>query len=201
MKRFRLLGLLPLAFFLGQAIHYWHINELGQVLWMCNIGNLLLALGIFFDKPQWMRVAAIWMFPGVAVWFVYVVPTWGMFVSGQASLGQWFGVLASTLAHLGGFSVGMIVLRRIRMDGLAWIYAFAWYFVVQFLSRLVTPVPMNINVSQQIQAGWEQSFSVYWKFWLVLTLLVGICLWVLETILKALWPVASPMQPTSSEPL
>jgi len=201
MSRFRALGLLPLAFFLAQAIHYWHINELGQVLWMCNIGNLLLAVGIFFDKASWMRVAAIWMFPGLAVWFVYVVPTWGMLVSGQATLGQLFGVLASTLAHLGGFSVGMIVLRRIRMDRLAWIYAFGWYFVVQLLSRLITPVPMNINVSQQIQAGWDQSFSAYWKFWLVLTLLVGICLWVLETILKALWPVESSGQTASREPL
>lgn len=201
MKRFRALGLLPLSFFLAQAIHYWHINELGQVLWMCNIGNLLLALGIFFDKPRWMRVAAMWMFPGVVVWFVYVVPTWGMFMSGQASLGQWFGVLASTLAHLGGFSVAMVVLRRIRMDRRSWLYALAWYFVVQLISRLVTPIPMNINVAQQVQAGWEQSFSAYWKFWMVLSLLVGICLWVLETILRAFWPTEAQVGPASAEPL
>jgi len=189
MRRFRLLGFLPLAFFLAQAIHYWHINELGQVFWMCNIGNLLLAIGLFLEQPILIRVAAIWMVPGVAVWVVYVVPTWGMLVRGQASLGQLFGVLSSTLAHLGGFSVGMLVLRRVRMDGRAWLYALAWYFTVQLLSRFVTPAPMNVNVSQQIQAGWETAFSVYWKFWTVLTVLVGICLLVLELVLKLLWPV------------
>jgi len=49
-KQFRLLGFLPLMFFLAQAIHYWQINQLGHMLWMCNIGNLLLALGIFSSK-------------------------------------------------------------------------------------------------------------------------------------------------------
>jgi hypothetical protein len=187
MKRFRSLGLLPLVFFLAQAIHYWHINELGQVFWMCNIGNLLLAVGLFLNQRILIRVAAIWMVPGVAVWLVYVVPTWSMLLTGTATLGQLFGVLASTLAHLGGFSVGMLVLRRLKMDKWAWVYAFAWYFVVQLLSRFITPGPMNVNVSQQIQAGWEQTFSSYWKFWLVLTLLVGLCLWVLGAVLNQIW--------------
>ena len=126
---------------------------------MCNIGNLLLAVGLFLEEAMLIRVAAIWMVPGVAVWFVYVVPTWGMLLTGQASFGQLFGVLSSTLAHLGGFSVGMLVLRKVRMDGRAWLYAFVWYFVVQLLSRLITPAAMNVNVSQQIQAGWEQTFQ------------------------------------------
>jgi len=189
MKRFRLLGFLPLAFFLAQAIHYWHISELGHTLWMCNIGNLLLAIGLFLEKPILIRVAAIWMVPGVAVWCIYVVPTWGMLVTGQASWGRLFGVLSSTLAHLGGFSVGMLLLRRVRMDGRGWAYAFGWYFVMQLLSRLITPVSLNINVSQNIQGGWEQTFSAYWKFWLVLTLIVGALMWVIGSILKLVWPL------------
>jgi hypothetical protein len=201
MKRFRLLGFLPLAFFLAQAINYWHINELGHTLWMCNIGNLLLAVGLFLEKPIFIRVAAIWMVPGLAVWFVYVVPTWGMLLTGQAGLRQLFGVLSSTLAHLGGFSVGMLALRRVRMDGRAWAYAFGWYFVMQLLSRLITPVSLNINVSQKIQGGWEQAFSAYWKFWLVLTLVVGAVMWVLASILKLAWPVESHARGASTEPL
>ncbi len=158
---------------------------------MCNIGNLVLAIGLFCEQAILIRVAAIWMVPGVAVWFIYVVPTWGMLFTGRASVGQLFGVLASTLAHLGGFSVGMLVLHKVRMDGRAWLYAFAWYFVVQLLSRLITPAAMNVNVSQQIQSGWEQTFSAYWRFWSVLTMLVGICLWVLGSVLKLVWPAES----------
>lgn len=188
-KRLRLLGLLPLAFFSAQAIHYWQINELGQTLWMCNIGNLLLALGLFLEEALLIRVAAIWTVPGVGVWLVYVVPTWGTLLTGKASYSVLGGVLASTLAHLGGFSVGMLVLRRIRIDDRAWLCAFVWYFVVQILSRFVTPAAMNVNVAHRIQDGWEQTFSSYWKFWLVLTLLVGLCLWILGRLLKMLWPI------------
>ena len=190
-KQFRLLGILPLVFFLAQAIHYWQIQQLGHMLWMCNIGNLLLALGLFFEQVILIRVAVIWMVPGVAVWFAYVVPTWAMLISGKFTYAELFGVVSSTLAHLGGFSVGMIALKRVRVDGLAWLYAFGWYFVVQLLSRLFTPVVLNVNLSHQIQSGWEQTFNNYWKFWLVLTSLVGVCLWMLGLLLQAFWPVPS----------
>jgi hypothetical protein len=189
--QFRLLGILPLAFFTAQAIHYWQIKQLGHMLWMCNMGNLLLALGLFFEAAILIRVAVIWMVPGVAVWFFYVVPTWGMLLTGRFSYGEVFGVLSSTLAHLGGFAVGIAVLRKVGMNGRSWFYAFIWYFVLQLFSRLVTPAQMNVNLSHGIQAGWEQTFSSYLRFWLVLTVLVGAGLWILGIILKTFWP-ASP---------
>ncbi len=148
--QFRTLGFLPLMFFLGQAIHYWQINQLGHMLWMCNIGNLLLALGLFFAEAELIRVAVIWMVPGVLVWFVYVVPTWGILLRGQFRYPELFGVLSSTLAHLGGFAVGIVVLRRVGI-------------------------------------------SSYWRFWLVLTILIGVGLWMLGFLLKKLWPVAPSM--------
>jgi hypothetical protein len=194
----RLLGTLSLACFCAQAIHYYHINQLGHMFWMCNIGNLLLAIGIFFEEAMLIRVAVMWMLPGVVVWFLYVVPTWGMLLTGKLSFGQLFGVLSSTLAHIGGISVGLVVLRKVGMDGRAWLYAFVWYFVVQLLSRVLTPADMNVNLSHRIQDGWEQTFSSYLKFWLLLTLLVGLCLWILGFLLKMLWPASDPSQ--SSEP-
>lgn len=200
-KQRRVLGILPLAFFSAQAIHYWQINELGHMLWMCNIGNLVLALGLFFEQAVLIRVAVIWMVPGVAVWFLYyVVPTWGMFLSGRFGYVQLFGVLSSSLVHLGGLSVGLAVLRRVGMDARAWLYAFVWYFVVQLLSRFVTPAPMNVNVSHSIQAGWEQTFSTYLRFWFVLTSLVGICLWLLALLLRRFWPTPTePQAPRQSQ--
>jgi hypothetical protein len=190
----RRLGFLPLLFFCAQAIHYWQINELGHMLWMCNIGNLLLAIGLFLEEAILIRVAVIWMLPGLVVWFLYVVPTWGMLLSGRFNFGQLFGVLSSTLAHVGGFSVAIVVLRKVKMDASAWFYAYIWYFVVQLLSRLLTPAALNVNLSHRIQDGWEQSFSSYWKFWLLLTLLVGLCLWVMSFLLKTLWPASTQSQ-------
>lgn len=166
---------------------------------MCNIGNLLLAIGLFLGEAMLIRVAVIWMLPGVAVWAMYVVPTWGMLLTGQLNFAQFFGVISSTLAHLGGFSVGMLALQKVRMDAWAWLYAYIWYFVVQLLSRLLTPAALNVNLAHRIQPGWEPTFSAYWKFWLLLTLIVGLCLWILGFLLQKLWPVSEGPHGTQTE--
>lgn len=158
---------------------------------MCNIGNLLLAIGLFFEQAMLIRVAVIWMVPGVLVWCVYVVPTWGMVLTGRFSFGELFGVVSSTLAHLAGFSVGVVVLRKVKVDSKAWFYAFLWYFVVQILSRLVTPAELNVNLSHNVQVGWEGMFSSYVKFWLVLSSLVALGLWLLGWLLRMFWPAES----------
>jgi hypothetical protein len=49
----QLLGLLPLLFFIAQGVHYWLTNELGNMFWMCNLGNLILALGLFARSCRW----------------------------------------------------------------------------------------------------------------------------------------------------
>jgi hypothetical protein len=173
---FRLLGILPLAFFLIQGIHYWRINELGNMLWMCNTGNLVLALGLFFMNAPLIRMSVIWMIPGFLVWLVYVVWAWGAFFS-------------STLAHVGGLAVGIVALRIVRMDSRGWFYAFVWYLIMQLLSRLFTSANLNVNVSHAIDPGWQRTFNSYWKFWLVLTLATAGMLWLLGLVLRRLFPL------------
>src|SRR5215204_4730489 len=131
--KLRLLGILPLIFFLSQGAHYWRIDQLGHMLWMCNVGNLLLALGLFLEKPLVIRLAAIWMIPGLFIWILYVVLAWGVFLS-------------STLAHVGGLAVGLIALRQVGMDRKAWRWALGWYLVVQLLSRFLTAPALNVNM-------------------------------------------------------
>lgn len=172
----RLLGILPLIFFFAQGFHYWRINELGNMLWMCNIGNLLLAIGLFLDNRLLMRVAIIWTIPGLFIWLVYVVLAWGVFFS-------------STLAHVGGLVVGMVALRKIGMARLTWLYAFGWFLLLQLFSRLFTTVALNVNLAHRIQTGWEQRFGAYWQFWTVLVLLTALVLWGLEVLFRKLWPV------------
>jgi hypothetical protein len=173
--RSRLIGLLPLIFFLAQTIHYWRVGGMGNLLWMCNVGNLLLAVGLFLNHRELIRAAAIWTIPGLGIWIRYV-------------LFEYDFVISSALAHVGGIIVALIVLRRIRMDRIAWIYAFVWYLFLQIVSRLTTPPALNVNVAHRIQTGWENNFSSYWKFWLVMTALVALCLWVTGMILWWIWP-------------
>ena len=173
---YRLLGILPLIFFFAQAVHYWRSKELGHMLWMCNIGNLILALGLFFDKPVLVRLSAIWMIPGVLIWFFYVVLPWGVFPS-------------SALAHLGGLAVSLFALKRYRMDRTSWRYAFGWYLVLQLVSRFVTPPAFNVNMAYSVASGWEHTFQSYWSFWLVLTAVTALTLWVSGMLL---WVVYRP---------
>jgi hypothetical protein len=173
--RFRLLGLLPLSFFLAQSIHYRWVGGPGNLFWMCNIGNALLALGLFLNHRELIRAAAIWTIPGLGIWFRYV-------------LFEYDFVFSSALAHVGGIVVALIVVRRVGMDRTAWVYAFVWYLFMQIVSRLVTSPVLNVNVAHQIQTGWENTFSSYWKFWFVMTVLVAICLWVTGVILSLIWP-------------
>lgn len=178
--QFRALGFFPLAFFLAQAGHYWRTDELGHMLWMCNIGNLVLAIGLFLNWPLLIRVAVIWTIPGLVVWLIYIVMSWGMFLS-------------STLAHVGGIVVGLVAIRKVGMDRSAWFYALCWYFVAQLLSRLITPVELNVNVAHTIEPGWRQTFGAYWKFWVVLALTTAIVLWLLGLLLNKLWPAKRPI--------
>jgi hypothetical protein len=174
-NQLRLLGVLPLLFFSAQGVHYWKIHQLGHMLWMCNIGNLVLALGLFFEKPLLVRVAAIWTIPGLLVWFLYVVLAWGVFIT-------------STLAHVGGLAVAAIVLKTYRMDRSSWGYAFGWYLLVQLISRFVTPADLNVNLVHAIQPGWERTFTSYWMFWLVLTLIGAVVLWLSGLLWRSFWP-------------
>jgi len=174
--RTRLIGILPLIFFFAQGLHYWRSNELGNMLWMCNIGNLLLAIGLFLDNRLLMRTAIIWTIPGLFIWLVYVVLAWGVFLS-------------STLAHVGGLVVGMVALRKIGMARLTWLYALGWFLLLQLFSRLFTAVALNVNLAHRIQPGWEQRFSAYWQFWIVLIMVTVLVLWGLEVLFRKLWPV------------
>lgn len=173
--KLRLLGLLPLIFFLAQGFHYWRINQLGHMFWMCNIGNLILAMGLFLEKPILIRLAAIWTIPGLAVWFIYVVLAWGVF-------------LTSTLAHVGGLIVAMIALRHYRMDRVAWRWALGWYLAVKLASRFFTPADLNVNLAHAVQPGWERTFESYWTFWLVLTAATIVILWLCGLLLWRIWP-------------
>ncbi|HEY0366633.1 MAG TPA: hypothetical protein VGC73_09185 [Pyrinomonadaceae bacterium] len=173
--KLRLLGILPLIFFLAQGVHYWRRNELGHMLWMCNVGNLLLAMGLFLERPLVTRLAAIWMIPGLFIWIIYVVLPWSPFLS-------------STLAHVGGLAAAMIALSRVRMDRTAWRWAFGWYLMVQLASRFVTPPDLNVNLAHAVQPGWERAFGSYWTFWILLTVVTAVVLWLCGLFLWSIWP-------------
>lgn len=172
---FRLLGIFPLIFFVLQGIHYWNIQQLGHMLWMCNIGNLVLAGGLLLNRPTLTRVAILWTIPGLVIWIIFVVLPWGLFFT-------------SILAHVGGTLVAMMALKRLGMDRKTWLYAFLWFLIMQALSRVATAPELNVNLAHRMQEQFAGTFRHYWLFLITLDLLTGLILWVLGLVLTNVRP-------------
>jgi hypothetical protein len=154
------------------------------MLWICNIGNLILAIALFINHATLIRVVALWTIPGLVIWFVYVVMSWGVFLS-------------STLAHVGGLIVAMIALRRVGMDRFGWIYSMAGYLVIQLVSRWLTPAVLNVNLAHSVQDGWATTFGSYWKFWIVITFVALVTVWSLGIVFRWMWPTEPELQTTT----
>jgi hypothetical protein len=83
--------------------------------------------------------------------------------------------------------MSMIALKWYRMERDAWRYAFGWYLAIQLISRFITPPDLNVNLAHAIAPGWEHAFGSYWSFWLVLTAVSAVVLWVTGMLLWSIW--------------
>jgi hypothetical protein len=173
----RLLGLLPLVFFLAHLSYYWRTGELGHMLWMCTVSNLALAVGLFVGSKWIIRLAVLWLIPGLPLWLYYLAVNGGWLVT-------------SFLTHVGGLTVGVVALHRVRAARWTWLHAALYFLVLQQLSRVFTTPELNVNVAHSVYPGWETMFSDYWQYWLATTSIVVAGLWLLGVIILRLFPPA-----------
>ncbi|HLG15495.1 MAG TPA: hypothetical protein VJH03_13485 [Blastocatellia bacterium] len=171
----RLLGFLPLVFFLAHSVYYWKNGGLGNLLWMCNVANLMLAAGLMLGWRWLIRLSVIWLVPGLPLWLYYVAFT-----------GGW--LLTSFFTHVGGLIVGLAALSAVRASEWTWLHGFAWYVILQQVSRVATAPELNVNVAHSVYQGWENAFGAYWQYWLATTALTAVGLWILGWILLKLFP-------------
>jgi len=173
--QFRFLGFLPILFCLGQAVYYWRRDEFANMLWMCNIGNFLLGIGIFFGINWLTRIVTLWMIPGLVIWLNYVVGTGNL-------------VPSSFFAHIGGLVVGLYALYKIGGSRQMALHAIIWFFTLQLVCRVFTSSAANVNVAHRVHEGVTNAFNAYWKFWLTSTALVVSGMFVLQWILLKMFP-------------
>jgi hypothetical protein len=177
--RFRLLGFLPLAFFISRVIEYVRVGTPEHILWGCHISNLLLALGIFFAQPILIRIASFWLILGVGPWIADMV---------------FSGIITpvSIFSHLGGFVMGIVALHHVRAKRWSWVWSLIYFLVLQQISRLVTPpenIYMNVNVAHFAYGPFKDWFSTYWKYLVVNTLLTAVVLWAIELVVLKIFPI------------
>ncbi len=179
--RFRLLGIVPLMFFIAHLLFYLTAPDYASthgvenMLWMCNVGNLVLGVGLLLGLPRVIRLAVIWLVPGLPLWVFDAILRGGL-------------LFTSFLTHIGGLAIGLIAMRRVRADKWTWAYGLGWYLLVQQLSRLFTSEYWNVNVAHRAYPGYENIVSQYWQFWILTSLMVAVGLCILGFILIKLFP-------------
>lgn len=176
--RFRLLGLLPLIFFLARVVEYvFKAKTPEQILWSCHISNLMLAIGFFIYSPWLIRLAAFWQILGLPPWFIDMV------VSKLITP-------VSVFTHLGGVTVAIIAIWWVRAKQGSWLPSLIYFVILQQITRLLTvPGPYtNVNVAHFAYGGMKTWFGSYWTYWLANTALLAVILWVLDWILAKLFP-------------
>lgn len=150
----RLWGLVPLACWVVQVIRYR--GEPANLLWMCHVAALLLAIGVLTRVAIVARIAAVWSIVGVPLWLIDVA------ANGAHP--------ASILSHVAVLVVGFFALREHRGPALpVAAYAMTLFVLVQQLSRMSTAPELNINVAH---APYAVSMS-YPAYWALTTLTLG----------------------------
>ena len=180
-RAFRLLGLVPLAIYLVHFHYNWSQGNPGHGLWMCHVSNAVLGLGLLLYIRPMIRLAAIWFVPAIPLWIMDMMRT-----------GQMPAI--TFVSHLGGLTVSLIALRRVRADRYIWLYGMAVYLLVQQVCRMVTPPELNVNVAHAMYPGWDRLFSAYWQYWIYTTLSAAAVLWVVNGVFMKMippWPCAT----------
>ena len=175
--RFRMMGWIPLVFFALHFHYHWSREQPANILWMCHVSNVILAIGWMSAWPGLIRVAVLWLIPGLPLWIMESIQT------GEVSF-------TSVLTHLGGLALGLILLYRVRSARWTWLYAMIWYLALQQICRMASPEALNVNIAHRMRAGWEGVFSAYWQYWLFTSLLALGGLWGVNRILQLLFPVS-----------
>jgi hypothetical protein len=176
--RFRLLGLLPLLFFLARVFEYvYKAKTPEQILWSCHISNLMLALGIFLNLPWLIRIAAFWQILGLPPWIIDMVASKLV-------------TPVSVFSHLGGCIVAILALWVVRAKRGSWLPSLAYFVILQQITRFLTvPGPYtNVNVAHFAYGGMKDLFGSYWTYWLANTAVAAVVLWAMDWALAKLFP-------------
>ena len=131
--RTRLLGALALAGWSAHAEALLLREAPHSLLWCCNLGALLLGLGLVANRPTIAGVGLLWVALGTPIWLIAL------------SLGREF-LPTSLLTHLGALAAGLAAERAALPTG-AWKAAWTGLAGLHFLSHAVLGPEPSVNLS------------------------------------------------------
>jgi hypothetical protein len=150
-RRTLLWGLLALAFYLVHAGTHLRHHQPENIVWSCHVATVLVGFGFVFGSATLNAIGFLWLLIGNAAWLIDLY-------NGAAL------IPTSLLPHVGGFILSIVGLKRFGMPRHVWWKAIVGLFLLQQLSRLVTPMAANVNIAFGVWAGWETMFPSYLWF-------------------------------------
>ncbi len=147
----RIWAVIPLILFGLKAWQYWPRGDIYQLLWFCNVSNLLLAAAIFFKVRNLVFICAALLTIGLPIW------VFDFMVNGD------FHVF-SVFTHVVSPALGFLVALRLGWSSHVIWQTLLYYLALQLLARLLTPAALNINVAFAIYAPVQKLFPNFWLY-------------------------------------
>jgi hypothetical protein len=140
------------------AIHvglHLYRGRFADALWGCHLASLLIAAGAFSERATPAAIGVLWLCFGNPIWFLDVA------TGGER-------LPTSVFTHLGGFAIGVLVLKRLGVPRHAWWKATLAFLVLLGLTRVLTPRAANVNLAFAVASGWETTFPSYPSYLLLM---------------------------------
>ncbi len=127
---YRLLGFFPLMLFGARLLELNSRGETADILWICHISNLLIALGLFLGYIELVYISTLWLIIGAPLWPIEIIRTGIM-------------ELTSIGTHYVGLTIGLLLIRQLGVGKRSWLYALIWFLLLQQFTRMFTPMELK----------------------------------------------------------
>jgi hypothetical protein len=170
-KRFSFIGGLSILFYVIHSVSWIIKGVPANLLWTCHLASLFIGIAIIFRIPLLNSLSVLWLSIGNIIWAIY------LFSGGDFEP-------TSTLTHWGGLITGLIGIYKMGIPKYSTIWSMAVLFIIQQISKLVTPESENINLAFRIDEGSVKYFSSYPVFFLYLGVVSVICFSAMEWLCR-----------------
>ena len=145
---------MPVFFFALKVWQYAPAGQATQLLWFCNISNLLLGLAIFAMSGTAIFVTTSLLIIGLPIW-VFDVAVQGGFH------------MFSIFTHVVSPALGYYLCRQLGFSRHVPWFTLSYYVTLQIVARLTSSPAENINVAFAVYAPVKSLFSNFYFYSLV----------------------------------
>lgn len=132
-----------------------------EVLWMCHVAPLLIALGCATGSVPVASVGTTWLSVGMPLWLANLIAASEPIEA------------TPTLVHVGTLAVGIAAARRFGWDRAAWWRASFSLAALAIVTRVAPGAERgNINLVFRVWPGWERLFPDHSSFLLFVVLAI-----------------------------